>query len=60
MSVDRDADLAYIAMKREIAPGEVVRQVTAGSVVLDFGDSGQLLGVELMNADELLPSEMRF
>ncbi|MEW9555918.1 DUF2283 domain-containing protein [Nonomuraea sp. NPDC050783] len=56
---DRENDLAYIAMKHEIIPGEAVRQVVAEDVVLDYGEQGRLLGVELMNADVRLPTEMR-
>lgn len=59
VSVDDDRNIAYIAMKHEIAPGEVADQTVAGDVVLDFGDSGQLLGVELTDAARRLPSEMR-
>ncbi|GAA2314906.1 hypothetical protein GCM10010149_78140 [Nonomuraea roseoviolacea subsp. roseoviolacea] len=56
---DKDGDIAYIAMKHEIAPGEVVRQETVGGAVLDYGASGELLGVELLGAATRLPSEMR-
>lgn len=59
VSWDRDEDVAYIAMKREIVPGETVRQKSVDDVVLDFADSGELLGVELHDAQRLLPSEMR-
>ncbi|WP_433430053.1 DUF6968 family protein [Nonomuraea sp. CA-141351] len=59
MSWDKIRDVAYIAMKHEIAPDEVANQVAAEDVVLDFGDSGQLLGLELPNASTRLPSEMR-
>ncbi|WP_113702351.1 DUF2283 domain-containing protein [Nonomuraea lactucae] len=56
---DIDHDVAYLAMKHEIAPGEAVRQAVVDGVVLDFGESGELLGVELEDAARLLPSEMR-
>ncbi|MBN6052202.1 DUF2283 domain-containing protein, partial [Nonomuraea sp. RK-328] len=56
---DKDHDIAYIAMKHEIAPGEAVRQETVGGAVLDYGASGELLGVELLDAATRLPSEMR-
>ncbi|MFI7439661.1 DUF2283 domain-containing protein [Nonomuraea indica] len=56
---DRRHDLAYLAMKHEIAPGEVVSQVTADGVTLDFGGAGELLGLELTRASRRLPSEMR-
>ncbi|WP_336214251.1 DUF2283 domain-containing protein [Nonomuraea sp. LPB2021202275-12-8] len=56
---DKDHDIAYIAMKHEIVPGDAVRQTVAEEVVLDFASSGELLGMELVNAATLLPSEMR-
>ncbi|MGI5289199.1 DUF2283 domain-containing protein [Nonomuraea polychroma] len=56
---DKERDIAYIAMKHEIVPGEAVRQVVAEDVVLDYEDSGRLLGMELINAASRLPSEMR-
>ncbi|MEV4804519.1 DUF2283 domain-containing protein [Nonomuraea sp. NPDC049421] len=59
VTMDDERNIAYIAMKNEIVPGEVVRQVAAEGVVLDYGDSGRLLGLELSDAAGLLPSEMR-
>jgi uncharacterized protein YuzE len=56
---DKGRDIAYIAMKHEIVPGEAVRQTVAEDVVLDYGHSGELIGMELMNAADRLPSEMR-
>ncbi|MEU8106490.1 hypothetical protein AB0C18_22505 [Nonomuraea muscovyensis] len=56
---DPGQDVAYLAMKHEIAPGEAVRQVVADGVSLDFGASGELLGLELRRASKRLPSEMR-
>ncbi|MGW0805870.1 DUF2283 domain-containing protein [Nonomuraea sp. NPDC002799] len=59
VSWEKHEDIAYIAMKHEIVPGEAVRQVVAEDVVLDYADGGQLLGLELMNAHARLPAEMR-
>lgn len=59
VSWDKDNDVAYIAMKREIAVGEAARQKVVDDVVLEFAESGELLGVELLEADRLMPSEMR-
>ncbi|NUO98924.1 MAG: DUF2283 domain-containing protein [Nonomuraea sp.] len=57
---DKEHDIAYIAMKHEIVPGEAVRQTVSEDVVLDYGSSGELLGLELLNAATRLPPEMRF
>ena len=57
--VSGDATCAYIAFKRDIAPGESARQEHAAGVVLDFAASGELLGVELMDAATLMPAELR-
>jgi uncharacterized protein YuzE len=59
VSWDKERDIAYIAMKHELVPGDAVRQVVAEDAVLDYGDSGRLVGMELMNAATRLPSEMR-
>ncbi|MDX3109160.1 DUF2283 domain-containing protein [Nonomuraea angiospora] len=59
VSFDKMRNIAYIAMKHEIVPEEVVSQVEVADVVLDFGDTGRLLGLELSNAAGRLPSEMR-
>jgi uncharacterized protein YuzE len=56
---EKEHDVAYIAMKHEIVPGEAVRQTVSEDVVLDYGASGELLGVELLNATTSMPSEMR-
>ncbi|MFG1943270.1 DUF2283 domain-containing protein [Nonomuraea sp. NPDC048826] len=58
-SWDRYHNIAYISMKHEIGAGEATRQVVADGVVLDFGDDGALLGVELTDAETLMPAEMR-
>jgi uncharacterized protein YuzE len=56
---EKEHDVAYIAMKHEIVPGEAVRQTLSEDVVLDYAESGELLGVELLNATTTMPSEMR-
>jgi uncharacterized protein YuzE len=40
-------------------PGDAARQTVQGDVVLDFGASGELVGLELLRAATLMPSEMR-
>ncbi|SEK85302.1 DUF2283 domain-containing protein [Nonomuraea pusilla] len=59
VTLDRRHDVAYIAMKHEIAPGEALRRAAVEDVVLEFGESGRLLGLELLNAATLLPPELR-
>ncbi|SEG91196.1 Protein of unknown function [Nonomuraea solani] len=59
VSWDKLRNIAYIAMKHEVVPGEAVRQFVAEDIVLDYGDAGQLLGLELIDAERLLPAEMR-
>ncbi|MFI6707861.1 DUF6968 family protein [Nonomuraea sp. NPDC050478] len=58
-SWDRYHNIAYISMKHEIVAGEAARQVVADGVVLDFGGGGELLGVELSDAETLMPAQMR-
>src|SRR5688500_10392204 len=59
VDVDTGHDIAYIAMKHEMVPDEVVRQVVAEDVVLDYGDSGELLGLEVTRAGARMPPELR-
>jgi hypothetical protein len=56
---DRLRNIAYISMKHDATAGEAARQVVADGVVLDFGGAGELLGVELSDAETLMPAEMR-
>lgn len=50
---DPTADAAYVSL-RAIAPGEarenVVIDRSGGAVVLDFNDSGTLLGIKILGA----------
>jgi len=60
---DKEANAAYIAFK-EVAAGEAARQLEVqdrGQIVavLDLSASGELLGVELLNARVQLPSSFR-
>lgn len=59
LSWDRDHNIAYISMKHETVAGEAARQVSADGVVLDFGGGGELLGVELSDAETRMPAGMR-
>jgi uncharacterized protein YuzE len=61
---DPEADAAYIQLVDEIAPGGVARTVgcdpaeVGGMINLDFDSQGRLLGIEVLDASELLPREM--
>ncbi|MEO3870120.1 DUF2283 domain-containing protein [Nonomuraea sp. B12E4] len=59
VTIDPAQDTAYVAMKHEIVPGGAVRRVEADGVLLDYADSGELLGLELLNASTVLPPELR-
>ncbi|MEO3888705.1 DUF2283 domain-containing protein [Nonomuraea sp. B5E05] len=59
VSVDQEHDIAYVSMKHEMSPGEAVRQVEADDVIVDYGESGQILGLEILNAAAVLPPELR-
>lgn len=55
---DAEADVAYIELIPETAPGRAVRneivETAGGTVVLDFDEAGMLVGVEVLGATKLL------
>ena len=58
---DDIADAAYVTLGEEIKPGEATMQVdvalpdgVGGQVILDFDESGHLLGIEIIGAKALL------
>lgn len=61
---DRSANAAYIGF-REIRPGEAVKQLEVTdrdgttAAVLDFGADGELLGIEMLDAERQLPRDLR-
>ncbi|MEU6998351.1 DUF2283 domain-containing protein [Nonomuraea sp. NPDC046570] len=57
--VTRYGDSAYISLTREAVPGEAERQQQVADIVLDFGESGELVGLELLDAATLMPAELR-
>lgn len=65
LTYDREVDAAYIYIA-DIAPGEVANTVTYddmptsvhGDVNLDFDRNGKLLGIEILGASKILPSNM--
>lgn len=64
ITFDPDADAAYIYIKDELAFGEVKEthlcdvQVQGGAVILGFDKEGRLVGVEILGARQLIPSEV--
>jgi uncharacterized protein YuzE len=53
---DKEADAAYIYFK-EIASGEVAETIVLNdSVNIDMDKSGKVLGIEILDASEHLPS----
>jgi uncharacterized protein YuzE len=64
VSWDRSVNAAYIGF-RELRPGEAAKQLPvtdeggAIAAVLDFGADGELLGIELLDAERQLPRELR-
>jgi uncharacterized protein YuzE len=64
VTLDDDADAAYIYLADEIADGGIAWSVTAvdfpdGMINLDFDSDGRLLGIEILSAADTLPGEFR-
>jgi uncharacterized protein YuzE len=60
---DREVNAAYIGF-REIGPGEAAKQIPVTdehgvTAVLDFTEDGELLGIELLDAERQLPKHLR-
>ena len=59
---DKDADAAYIHLA-PATPGIAVRtyncdqSAVSGIINLDFNAAGQLVGIEILDASKLLPSD---
>lgn len=65
ITYDHTVDAAYIAFVDEIADGAVTQQLHSlatpgelGEVTLDFDENGRLLGVEVLGATNVLPTEV--
>ncbi|MFI6927775.1 DUF2283 domain-containing protein [Nonomuraea spiralis] len=59
---DKEADAAYIDLAPSPKAGEAVEQAIVGrppkgEIILDFDENGFLLGVEIIEAKDLLRSE---
>jgi len=62
ITYDSSANAAYVQIVGAIDPGEAAQQIRSietpggrGEIVLDFDVEGRLLGLELLNAREVLP-----
>ncbi|MFH6680998.1 DUF2283 domain-containing protein [Clavibacter michiganensis] len=65
ITYDADADAAYIQVVNSIGAGQVVEQIHSiatpgrkGEISLDFDSNGQLLGVEVLQAGDVLAAEV--
>jgi uncharacterized protein YuzE len=65
ITYDPEANAAYIQLVTRIAPGEASEQVDSietpggrGEVILDFDSIGRLLGIEVLNAQDVLPAQV--
>jgi len=65
ITYDPDADASYIQLVDVIAEGGVSESIHSimtpkkrGEILLDFDAEGRLLGVEILNARDVLPEEV--
>jgi uncharacterized protein YuzE len=65
VTFDGQADAAYIALgDGPVPPGSVettvhsIQAPTGSEINLDFGADGRLIGIEVLNATEVLPKAM--
>ena len=49
ITVDREVGASYIYLEK-MGKGSSKRQVALGSLVLDFGEDGSLLGIEVLDS----------
>lgn len=63
ITLDEESDAAYLSLvDRDLRPGEAVTQSDIiptpsgeGSVIIDFGADGRMLGIEILSASTVLP-----
>jgi len=65
ITYDPDVNAAYIQIVPTILPGQASEQIHSiatpggkGELILDFNSNGELLGVEVLNAKDVLPSSV--
>ncbi len=55
---DKEVDAAYIYMVDNIEKGEAIKTVQLNeNIILDFDKDDKLLGIEILNASEILNKE---
>ncbi|MCW1249955.1 DUF2283 domain-containing protein [Acaricomes phytoseiuli] len=65
ITYNAEADAAYIMLVDDIAEGSSSQQIHSimtpgnqGDITLDFDSDGRLLGIEVLNAQDVLPSAL--
>ena len=65
ITYDPEVDAAYIQLVDKISPGQASQQIHSiltpggkGEITLDFDANGKMLGVEILNAKEVLPESV--
>ncbi len=57
MTYDKEADAAYIYLKR-IVPGEVKETIELNeNIILDFNSQKKLIGIEILSASKVMPKD---
>jgi len=55
LEYDKEVDAAYIYLVYSIRDGEAKKTVEINdNVIVDFNEKGQLIGIEVLNASEVL------
>ena len=62
ITYDPEVDAVYIQLVDKVSPGQASEQIHSilthggkGEVTLDFDANGKMLGIEILNAKEVLP-----
>lgn len=56
---DKEVDAGYIYLVNEIKDGEAVKTIELDpNIILDFNKEGKLLGIEVLNASQILKDDV--
>jgi len=59
LEYDKEADAGYIYLVDEIKDGEAVKTIELDSnIILDFNKDGKLLGIEVLDASNVLNKDI--